>query len=235
MRQATASIMEKRTMNAKRCLLLALAAAFVLLFVPLNALDVQAAGPVIRLHRATFDPLVEEPSLPSSLRSLRYPSGESRYCLVQFQGPVRQEWRKSLEAIGAVIVDYVPDFALVARMDAGMADRATELATVRWVGAYLPGYKISPHLDSLPGRSQEVMIQLFAGEDPSLVVEELKSLRANVVSAHANSLAGYIRAIVPHSCLADVARLTAVSWVEPYLPPTIDNDVGRGIMKVDQV
>jgi len=222
-------------MNARTRLFLIVSVAFVLLLVPLNAPDVQATGPLIRLHRVTFDPLVEDPSLPPSLRRLRYPSGETRYYLVQFQGPVLEEWREDLGGLGAVIVDYVPDFALVARMDEQAADRAKGLAMVRWVGAYLPGYKISPDLDSLSKGSQEVMIQLFAGEDPSPVVDGLKSLGAEVLSFHANPLAGYVRAVVPSSCLPEMATLPAVSWVERYLPPTIDNGVGRDLMKVDRV
>jgi len=118
-------------MNARTRLFLIVSVAFVLLLVPLNAPDVQATGPLIRLHRVTFDPLVEDPSLPPSLRRLRYPSGETRYYLVQFQGPVLEEWREDLGGLGAVIVDYVPDFALVARMDEQAADRAKGLAMVR--------------------------------------------------------------------------------------------------------
>ena len=105
-----------------------------------------------------------------------------------------------LEQLGADIVEYVPDFALVARMDDDEEARDRGLTVVRWVGDYLPGYKISPDLDRASKGGEDVLIQLFGGEDPAPVVDGLQSLGARVISSHANPLAAYIRAVVPCQC-----------------------------------
>jgi len=218
-------------MNSKARLLLIGCLLLFVLF--LASPEVQAAGPYIRLHRATFDPLSADPPLPPSLRVLEYPTEQMLYYLVQFQGPIEQEWREALLALGVAIMDYVPDFAFVVKMDEGTARTVQGLPAVRWVGPYLPGYKLSPGLDNLAEGEQEIIIALFAGEDPSAVAERVKSLGGEVISAHAKSLAGYIRAVVPIASLFEIARMPAVSWVERYFPPTPDNDVARGIMQAE--
>ena len=65
--------------------------------------------------------------------------------LVQFAGPIQEEWLAQLEQAGLQIVDYVPDNAyLVYGSAAGTTSLRTRSKGLRWSGAYLPKDKINP-------------------------------------------------------------------------------------------
>jgi hypothetical protein len=56
-------------------------------------------------------------------------------------------------------VEYVPEGALLVRMDEVGVEQVSELPQVEWIGAYLPEYKVSRHLmrhvEELRGRSAQ--------------------------------------------------------------------------------
>ena len=103
---------------------------------------------LIRLAGCTFDPLDEaaSPSLASHLRLSGYASGQLGSYLLQFQGPVRDEWRDAVISAGAKLYDYIPDYAFIVRMDATNHRRIEAFPFVRWVGVYQPAYRITPGL-----------------------------------------------------------------------------------------
>src|SRR5205823_10249940 len=43
---------------------------------------------------------------------------------------------------------------------------------------------------------------------------------------------GFLRVSVSPDAVSKVARVPGVAWVEPYVPPTLFNDVAGGIMRV---
>ncbi|MCS7131830.1 MAG: hypothetical protein NZ934_03775, partial [Hadesarchaea archaeon] len=57
----------------------------------------------VRLKAAAFDPLRGEPKLPLDLKLTSYPAGESGYFIVQFNGPIRAEWKGHIEELGGVL------------------------------------------------------------------------------------------------------------------------------------
>ena len=74
------------------------------------------AAPAIRLQAGTFRPgLGERPTLPPGLSVAGYAEGQTGYYIVQFSGPVRSDWKAELEAAGAELLHYVPDFAFKVR------------------------------------------------------------------------------------------------------------------------
>ena len=100
----------------------------------------------IRLEQATFDPLVESPGLPASLAGFSRPGAESDYFLVQFTGPIRPAWRQALELSGLEVLEYVPDFAYLVRGPADVNSQLRQIDSVRWVGSFLPAYRLASHL-----------------------------------------------------------------------------------------
>ncbi len=188
-------------------------------------------GPKLQLQYATFDPLVSEPVVPAALRGKEE---VARYYLVQFDGPIESAWREALEHAGVAIVDYVPDWAYLARLDSTMADEVSRQPHVRWVGPYRPAYKLGQELRQPSEKELDVMIQVFAGEDLPRVAQGLTKLGATVRSTSPGDLAGYIRATLPASALVQVANLSEVCWVERYHAAEPANDVAREIMAVNE-
>jgi len=194
-------------------------------------------GPEIHLQRATFEPLAGEPVLPGYLRAEGCADGVRGYYLVQFKGPVREEWKQELERLGGELLDYIPDFAFIVRMEEATKAQVQNLSFVRWAGPYHPAYKLHHDLDELATEAVSVVIQTFPGEDIDGFLGTVTSLGGEISSSRADCFGGYTRATLPASRLLEVARLAAVSWIEPYIEPRLHNDVARSnvIMDVEAV
>ncbi len=195
-------------------------------------------GPLIYLVRFTFDPAAGEPSVPAPLASLEGPAPASPYYLLQFEGPVQEGWKQSVEEAGIRLLSYVPDFAFVVRLPAGMsADAARALPHVRWVGPYRMVYKLSPELDAWITASgpMELSISLFPGEDAAEVEAQVRAWGGAVKELARSELLGAgLRVTLPADRVPALAGLPGVAWVEPYLPMELYNDRARTIMQVDQ-
>ncbi|HEC34122.1 MAG TPA: DUF11 domain-containing protein [Chloroflexi bacterium] len=203
-----------------------------------------AAQPVerleIRLQRATFDPLYETPTVPPDLALSAYPGDGSGYYLVQFHGPILPEWKEALQQKGAVVHDYVPQFAYVVRMDDAAAASIRALDEVRWVGLYQPAFRLSTGLDGLvasaePGETARIVVRSFSGEPAEMLAEQLKSLGADVRAVGRDTGGGTIfKMELPPASIPTVAQLGGVAWVEPWAEPRLYNEITRGPLIFDK-
>lgn len=114
-----------------------------LLYTPLHAAQ-HPATPQIRLRYASFDPLTEPPT-PPTLHTPTLAAWQPRLWIVQFHQPVQAAWQDHLHATTtAQIFGALPDYALLVRMDAATAALVRQYPPVRWVGEFLPVYRIDP-------------------------------------------------------------------------------------------
>ncbi len=187
----------------------------------------QTAPPLIRLKRLTFDPLQPPPDLPA-------PAGESGLYIVQFSGPVRPAWKEQVLALGARLYDYIPDFAFLAWLEEGMVEQVGGLRAVRWVGPYLPAWRISPELDGRSGR-QKVVIQTLPDADLAPLLADLTALGSTITAQTTNSVSRYLYAEVDLTHLKSLAGRPEVTWIGLYHPPRLLNDAARGVMQVQPV
>ena len=198
----------------------------------------------IRLQHGHFDPARVLPPLPPSLISRdRQPEGPAYY-LVQLDGPIRQATRARLEAAGASIMDYVPDFAYIVRMDSRGVENARAIAGMRWIGIYEPGFRLSselmghalfssPDADALP-----LIVRAFRNEPAQQVAAQLSGLGVHVKNAFADAGGGAIFEVVATpDQLFDMSGIMAVAWIERELEPALANSVARSntIMRQDAV
>jgi len=96
-------------------------------------------------------------------------TSENQY-IVQFVGPAKTEWLAQIEELGAVPLMSVPNNAEIVEMDIQSKGTIQELAHVRWIGEYLPAYKLQKGLlekeDTINieihtfGTGQEIISQL---------------------------------------------------------------------------
>ena len=133
---------------SNRWLALLVAAIIIILVVPGVTQAKTNNTPQIHLQYASFDPLGGEPFVPAEQR-MSIASLETATYLLQFSGPVREEWKAAVTQAGVRLYDYVPDYAFIARMDVAVASKVQELPYVRWVGLYHPAYRFSPALKEM--------------------------------------------------------------------------------------
>ena len=182
-------------------------------------------GAKIRLGRMQFAPSRgEKPAIPPGLTISGYTAGERGYYIVQFSGPIYQDWKEQVAGTGAELLDYIPDFAFKVRMTPAQARQVQELETVVWVGLYQPAYKLSPELKR--NGTHVYTVRLERNSD-------VESARAAIARSGVQVLAhkGSILKVAADSAQVDaIARVLDVAWVENFMMWEKHNEYAAGII-----
>lgn len=183
----------------------------------------------LRLASGSIDPLRQRLDFSSARLPERPEGGETDYVVVQFhQG--REEGRRRLEAAGVRFFGYVPDGSWQARADAGTRRRLAADPDVRFVGGWLPGFKVSPRLFPRSGdAAAEITLVPFADASAVKLARSLAALFPEVVVTFASdgTVPRRARLAVPLSIreefLRRAALLEGVAWLEPWDEPHLHN------------
>ena len=175
----------------------------------------------------SFDTRKGDPALPAQLK-LASPQTGAGYYLVQFNGTITPEMGSDLKSLGAQILDYIPNYAYLVRMNEISRSAVSVLDAVRYVGDFQPAFKLASYMPSRLG-TQEIMIYLFRGESMREAVEDLKELGAEIVETFNDKWNPVIAAKVDASKYADIARMPEVRWIEPRMEYTTLNDLAQWV------
>lgn len=185
----------------------------------------QDAPAPIRFKAATFNPrLGQAPPIPADLTVPGYAHGQRGYYIVQFQGPVRDEWKRQVEAAGAELLHYLPEYAFKVRMTPAQAEAVRALSSVAWVGFFHPAYKLSPALARTGTRLYRVVIEDGADVDAAAV--GIVSAGPRLVSQDGNLL----RVLANRGQLNAVAHVLDVAWIENFRFPRKHNEYAAGVV-----
>jgi len=134
--------------------------------IPLNGYTLDTSTRTAELDHAPAD--LRQTKMADALAN-NGAAGHGLY-IVQFVGPIKDEWLDSLRATGSEIVTYVPSNAYIVRSGDKAAARLTEFKNnhaVQYVGDYEPAFRLSPGLQemrqSVPGDSVDVTVQVING------------------------------------------------------------------------
>ncbi len=157
--------------------------------------------------------------------------------LVQFDGPIRPEARERLRAAGVEVRGYLPNNALLVEIAPASVREVAGMPGVRWMGEYIPEFKIQPVLrhamervpaPPAPALRLPVTIQTLAPEDAAAVALDVAQRGGVVHAAAAGRRWGLVRADLPAHSIPGIAGLGAVQWLEARLTPELVNDVAAG-------
>ena len=179
----------------------------------------------IRLRAGTFSPVRgDAPPLAGDALLASARAGEPAEYLVQFQGPVLEEWKAAVSEAGATLLEYLPDFAFRVRMQPQDAAGVRRLSFVAWVGPFHPDYKVP--------------VQHAAAEERPLVVRLDRDADVDAVNA-ALGASGVRAARVGRTLLMVTARgdqaralagIPGVAGVEPFALRVKHNEFGGGLI-----
>lgn len=139
------------------------------------------------LDTSNEEPLSKEP--PADLRQTQMAVARKSFSrpgrglyIVQFIGPIQDQWLTELNRTGSDIISYVPNNAYVVRADSDEAMRLIqlkdELSFVQWVGDYEPAFKVRQSLVAARALDADqfvnVTVQFIASDDTKRNVSELK-------------------------------------------------------------
>ena len=195
-----------------------------------NDTDVDFQNKSIFLKNLIIDTSQKTSSIAvPNIVSSQYPVDEDGYYIVQFKGYTKYEWKQALGASGAVLYDYVPNNAFIARMNSSVRSQVEALDSVQWVGLYQPGYRISPALsaviDSQGIATENITVLLFDARDNERVLSEITGFGGEIVNNSGNR----IRVSIAGAKIPDISQINGVSWIEKYVPPVLMNDVAANI------
>jgi len=206
---------------------------------------------LIRFGHRHFDPIKEtltparkHPSGTAIVKSIQaYPTGTIGYYIVQFDGPVKNFWKKKLLDTGADIFDYIPDFAFIIRMNSENEDVVRTLPHVRWLGVYQPEYKLSQRTydnvfasKTKKGKAETGFmmfhITIFPDENPIGITSELSSFGCVILDVVTTKWKTTVKANVPADRISDVSSIPGVKWIEPAPKWKLFNNKSTDIMYV---
>ena len=182
----------------------------------------ESARPVaetyLHLRVGAFDPLAGEPPVPPNLRRL-LAVGRPGLRLVQFPGPIQDEWYAAMEKAGLDVVTYIPDYAYLVWGDDAAVGRLADTAPLRWAGLYHPAYALHPALadpQALPDEV-EVTVQVYDHAGAEETVRAVLA-RARAVLRPPDSVLVYrnLGVRVAAADLPALASLPDVVNVEPF-------------------
>ncbi len=152
---------------------------------------------------------------------------ERAYYFVQFDGPITAADRAEAEALGEII-EYVPEFAYLVRMEGGKAAAAKSSTAFRYVAEVEPVHKVASELREASvakGAGEfDLTILGYRGEDLKALVTAVEVAGATVARAEEDAWGATISATAPASAVGPIAAVRGVSWVEETPVYTVQNE-----------
>ena len=169
-----------------------------------------------------IDTRAGEPMLPAELR-LDAADPDAVYWIVQFEGPVRRAWQSELERLGAEPFGYLPQYAVLCRLNATQRAAVAALPYVTWTGIYQPAYKLEPGLTDAAGLVRLVVL-LMPDADITATSNAVTALGGTVDFAQTTSYGKTIELTVAAGSIPALARRSDVFWMQRWSEPGVCNN-----------
>ncbi|MBS3781766.1 MAG: S8 family serine peptidase [Candidatus Thermoplasmatota archaeon] len=133
----------------------------------------------VSLQSYSFDTESGVPEVPEEMEIEEYPSDERGYYILQFIGPIKDEWKEQLEDTGVDLHGFRHRFNFIVEMDSETKRDAEDLHFVNWIGIYQPAYRIDQELLKRSGRL-ELEVHTFEGVNLMRAGDKIADLGADI-------------------------------------------------------
>jgi subtilisin family serine protease len=207
---------------------------------------------LILLKAGRIDTSQKLPDISQGLGLMGLSRGDQAYYIVQFRGPVKEEWKAKVRDLGGKFFDYLPNNAFIVKMNGSILDTMKGFEEVKWIGLYQgfeevkwiglyqSTFKMAPQLTTTAlGEERPILltVQTFEPEELDGLRNALQNFGGKIVSFDANKWGGTVRVNIAPSLVPRITNFPSVKWVEEYTPPKLLNDkaVTSGEMNVTNV
>lgn len=156
--------------------------------------------------------------------------------IVQHDGIIQPSWRESLEAAGAIIRSYIPENAYLVEASPAVHETIRTTIPHTYLGEYKGEYRYDASTVALLASTtqttasgakaavptREFSILLFTEECREEVAAKIAKISGCSVSGADGKV---IRAALTASAVREIASWPDVHWVEPFVMPTLCNNV----------
>ncbi|MFO7534879.1 MAG: S8 family serine peptidase [Kiritimatiellia bacterium] len=150
--------------------------------------------------------------------------------LIQFSGPVQDDWQAAVRQTGAVMLQYMPHNGWLVEANPATLKAVQSLPMVHWAGVFEAGDKIQPFLKRLAAafpddrRRIGTSILCLSPDDLAPVTEWLRGRGMTVRASEVASAGGVIKARVTLAAIDELAARGDVQWIEEEVPRELDNE-----------
>ncbi|MBN2379204.1 S8 family serine peptidase [candidate division WOR-3 bacterium] len=176
-----------------------------------------------------LDTRASEPSKHSTMLSSNQ-EGVGSY-LVHFEGPIASNERETLEASGALIVGYLPNYTYLVRMDQATLACVRDISDIDWMGDYQPNYKISPDIDMQAQMPEYMTIVLYPGSPIGQLANIISDMGGSVVDSADDVHSPVLRVMLSPAKITTLALEPYVKWIEPYQRPYALNAYAQWVLQ----
>ena len=159
------------------------------------------------------------------------------YAIVQFDGPLSEAQAAQAAQLGIEFLGYIPEHAYVAKLTPETTARLRQFGGVRWIGPYLPDYKVAPALGGgqTIASATPTVIEIigFPGESAAALASTVGVAGATVILATDTPIGPLVRATVAADAIAQLAAIDGVAWVEPFREARLADIEARKILNAD--
>jgi len=172
----------------------------------------------LALGGLVFDPLDGTPNLESAWRNVD--DGQPSLHLIQFNRPVSRDDLARVRARGLRPVQALKPFTMIVWGETDSLPAADAWSSVRWAGAFEPGFKVLPSLRNLSGTLAVQMLVVRYGADIDALEKELKTLGGSaLVSRNISDRFAVVTGDFPGSALIGAANLASVYTIQRQWQP----------------
>jgi len=104
--------------------------------------------------------------------------------LIQFTGPIQQQWVDALHATDIDIIQYIHPYTYITWSDHDSHNVAAQLPAVRWTGDFIPAYRVLPPYRNLGDQRVNVRIMLYRGADTDAAINAIEQLGGVATARH---------------------------------------------------
>ncbi|MBN1424521.1 S8 family serine peptidase [Candidatus Fermentibacteria bacterium] len=175
------------------------------------------AAPLIYLKYAAFDPIAGEPAVPPMLQA----RPENTVRLVHVGRPLQNDEIATLEAAGAQVLSYVPEFTYLVNLQESDRARVAGLPLTRWIGEFHPAYKIQAGLLGSDEGDLELNVMYFREVTSNGRPDRLMEIvaRCGGIVTEDDGLFPLLRIRCAPRWIQTLASLPEVRWIDRYDPP----------------
>ncbi len=164
-----------------------------------------------------------------SFAEKKYKVGEKGSYIVVFSGPIYDYMKTEVEKEGAVLQDYIPEYAFFAIMTPEIVNKVKGLPYVLDVLVYQPEYKIDPKLkEKLSDISDTSAIDLVIKFFDAPVNLEAQAKKINIQVQDKSDKKAMVKAKL--SNIKEISEIPEVQYIGLKSKNVINNDIARGMI-----
>ena len=168
----------------------------------------------LTLGERTFDPLHDPVVLDATWTQAVEHGLDMR--LVQFDGPIQEEWVDQLRDSGLQPLQYIHPFTYITWGNANARDMVLSNPHVRWTGDFVNGYRVLPKWRNLSEEPIAIKLMVYRGVDVDRIVEQLRDVGAVRIEHKAiDARFEVISFIASGSLFLDFSTMQGVYTVQP--------------------